>query len=466
MKKQYIDGGAVTNEVWSSDRIKDLTMSKIHNSETHADRYESRGIMRRFAIVAAAAVLALALATTALAVSGIIDLGKIYNSFFNNPSAVNKIEVGQSIKKNGMEITLLSAFTDGNKAHALLELRDFEGKRLSDSVKVLSKGSGYDVYSGAAVYDDADNKVTLALTMVLHQSAGIGDRLELDIDAILSGINSIDCEPLGLDIAAYANNSETISLDEWNDNVSGGVKMPGTMGHTGDEDPGIEQLLKTDELEFSIPGIDWAVITNIGVIDSRLHLQYKRTAAYNGDYNVGYFSLLDASGTAIYSCFDICMNGYSEMVFDIGGLDLTTLRLAVSGSRIDNVVLGPWNMSFVVNQETPKKSISVIPSDSPYFKKLEIICSPLATSVQMLSDEWQESDGDIFEYFQMVREYFSGFGAPYLTLKDGSTVILEMQSSMLDSMGGFDEYESIYFDIEELYSITFCGEEYLFNSTN
>ena len=33
---------------------------------------------------------------------------------------------------------------------------------------------------------------------------------------------------------------------------------------------------------------------------------------------------------------------------------------------------------------------------------------------------------------------------------------------MLDYFGGEANYVSEYYDIEELYSITFCGEEYLF----
>jgi hypothetical protein len=33
---------------------------------------------------------------------------------------------------------------------------------------------------------------------------------------------------------------------------------------------------------------------------------------------------------------------------------------------------------------------------------------------------------------------------------------------MIDNLGGTADYESVYFDVKRLYSITFCGEEYFF----
>ena len=420
---------------------------------------------RRLLLAAAIVAVAVALSGIALAATG-FDLGKIYNSFFNNPSTVNKIEVGQSITNNGIEVTLLSAFTDGGRAHALLELKDLQGNRLSDSIKLLSSSRGYDVYTGAAMYNEAENKATLALTMYIHDPVSLGDILNLNIDTILSGIDYIDSEPLDFDIAVLAVDRNTISIDEWNDFASGGVKMPGTMGQTGDDDLSNIQLLRIGGMEASIPGIDWAVITNIGLVDGRVHIQYKRTEAYNSDYNIGYFSLLDNSGTAISDFFSIRMAEYSEMAFNIGGLDLADLKLAVSGNRVDNVVLGPWNMSFVVDQETPKVSITAEPADSPYFSRIEVTCSPIATSIRLEMNEQADNETYYFEdveYLNNISRYFASYGLPYLTLDDGTIVNFEIYGLSFDITGGCGDYESAYFDVERLYSITICGEEYVFS---
>jgi hypothetical protein len=53
---------------------------------------------------------------------------------------------------------------------------------------------------------------------------------------------------------------------------------------------------------------------------------------------------------------------------------------------------------------------------------------------------------------------------PYLTLDDGTAIALEDADSgmMFDYFGGSADYVSEYFDIGQLHSITFCGEEYIF----
>jgi len=76
MKKQFTDGG----EAWSAERIKELTMSKIHSKVNNEYRRNtSRRIIPRFATVAAVLILTLSLATAALAATGV--LGNIFAVF-------------------------------------------------------------------------------------------------------------------------------------------------------------------------------------------------------------------------------------------------------------------------------------------------------------------------------------------------------------------------------------------------
>ena len=435
----------------STDNIRQLFLQKA------ASRRKSGSGKRIFVRALIAAVL-VALSGIAVAAGMGVDFGEIYNSFFNNPAAEHKIEIGQSVENSGLEVTLLSAFTDGSRAHALLELRDISEARLSDSIRILSKAYRYDISAGPVSYDEKANTATLALTFPLHEPVRMGDRLSLPVDTILSGVERFDAKPVAFDLAAHALDSAGISQDEWNDAASGGVKMPGTAAYTGAEEPNFI-LLPLDKTALALDGIDWAVVTNIGVIDGCLHLQIKHTDAYNSDYNYGHFHLLDSEGNTVYSYFDIGINGYREMAFEIPG-GLSAYRMAFSGEKIENVVHGPWNMSFVIDSELPKQTITVTPAASLYFTEIDVTCSPISTSIWFYSEEVM-GEGAL-EAIRAMSDYYAGFEAPYLTLTDGSVIPLEFSGSAFDNAGGTADYESIYFDIGNLKSITICGEEYFF----
>ena len=298
------------------------------------------------------------------------------------------------------------------------------------------------------------------MTFILNELMTVGDSLSLSIDTILSGIENIVDRPLDFNLAAHARDMTSISSDEWSDAASGGVKIPGTMGFTGDVELDY-QFLQLDETAFVLDGIDWVIVTNVGIIDGKLHLQTRQTDAYNSNYNYGLFNLLDSDGNRISSIFDISMNGYREAAFEIPN-GLSEYRLAVSGMEIENVVHGPCNMSFVIESELQKKSLKDTLTQSPYFDRIEVTCSPISTTVMFYYEEFF-GDDTASEILKEIVDYYKSFTEPYLTLTDGSTIQLELSSSMFDNGGiGSVEFDSVYFDISELNSITVCGEEYFF----
>ena len=298
-----------------------------------------------------------------------LDLGRIFNSFFNNPSVDQRIDVGHSVIESGLEVTLLSAICDSNRAYMMVEIKDTEGKRLSDSMIAVSihrAGIGLE----KVVYDDVENKATMILSMDLASGVSEGDVVHFEIDAIFSNFQG--------------------------------------------------------ELEY----IDFDFENN------------------------------DHAAWVMYFC----------------------------GNRYEHTILGPWEMNFTVNAQIPPKTISVSPTDSPYLAKLDIECSPMATIVSVISHRSREVGGDLIDpkdvflnaedteaidawnryieeidayMFSMV-DYIKSFGEPYLTLNDGSIISLALVGNSYGAGGGQATYFGDYFDIEELYSITFCGEEYIF----
>jgi hypothetical protein len=173
--------------------------------------------------------------------------------------------------------------------------------------------------------------------------------------------------------------------------------------------------------------------------------------------------------------------------FDFENNDDAAWLMYFNSNRYEHTIIGPWEMSFTINTQIPSKTITVSPVDSPYLAKLDIECSPMATSINMYShrlvsgdlidprdvvldssdteaiDAWNRYVDEINAYNVSMIDYIRNFGEPYLTLKDGSTIFLIQIRSSYGEGGGQAVYFGDYFDIGELYSITFCGVVYVFD---
>jgi len=455
---------------------------------------------RRALLAAAIAAVIISLSGIALAVSSGFDFGSFYNSLFNNPDVEEKIEIGRTAVSNGLEITLLSAVVDRYQAYFTIEIKDTGGARLSDSMSVLNEafsGGIHSIITGPVIYNEAENKATLALTVLYGQNiAGLGTA-SLYIDTIQSIKVRPEHEALGFDLAAYAIDSESISLDQWHEVHWGGGWMGG-LGWSRDPDAASiweepvrpVRPLKHGDMNVSIGGIDWAYIKNAGIADGFFHVQFMYTAeeaqAHNQRY--GFFNehlcLVDGNGNIIDWYY--CVTGDDhELMFDIGdNTDFTGWRLVLRGGEtvVDDVIRGQWSIDFTVEQAMQNRVLIAYPDDSPVFARLEVTCSPVMSGIRMTThgafiDEngnWtRNADGsedktdpeklDIqSEFSKEIIEYYLSFDRPYLTLDDGSIIALEHPNESFDWLGGSVWFPTDYYNIESLISITFCGVEYFF----
>jgi len=411
------------------------------------------------AVIAAASLMVVSF--SAFAASG-FNFDRLFGSFFNNPNAQNKIQIGQAVEKDGLEITLVSAFVD-NAAEsaevlALVELRDTTGRQLSADVTLSCSGHQY-AFVGGAQYDAAQNKVTLALIIPFNNLIKVGQRVALDLDALAFDRSDVDGQALDFDLAAAMQDCTPITQDAWNDAVNAcGEKVPGAVLFPLDTPDSGDRLLPLNQLNAAVGGLDWAIISNLGMIDGRLHVQLKHTAAYNADYNDGLLYLLDDAGNAIQNCLAISQGDYRELVFDIGQTPLSNLRLALNGNAYDRVITGPWALSFVVESQVQQRHFVATSKASPYLAGLEITCSPMSTRVSFtVADSAENTDAFLTE----LAAYLDGFDAPYLTLADGRKIALTKDSAMLDVLGGQLAYRSVYYSVDELVSLTFSGETFV-----
>ena len=461
---------------------------------------------KRLLLLAIAAAVAFALSGVALAAYTGFDFGSFYNSLFNNPNVGERLEVGRTATSNGLEITLLSAVVDRHQAFLTIEIIDTEGSRLSDSISVVKENYAdgiHAILTGPVIYSEAENKATIALTVLYNDNIAEKGAARLSIDAITTSIMRIGNKPLGFDIAANATDKESIPLQDWHDLLGGGGGYSTSVGYNRDAKGGTPTEIGEPEPRPIMPGgknvvidgFEWAVVSNAGVADGFLHIQIKflyeneRDMLSNKNIDKALFCIIDGEGNATGICYQANNSGYLDMMFEIGEeTDLADLTLALWGDRLvtDTVIQGPWNVDFEVGQALDQRVLVAYPDEDPVFSKFEVTCSPVRFVVRMTANgvytdengytqrEGYEKDAnydraDAESLLAIQRElinelmgYFNSFETPYLTLEDGSMVALEPMENLFDMHGGEAWCRTDYYDIEAIRSVTLCGREYSF----
>ena len=446
----------------NSNNIKKLFIQKTQ-------RKRSPG--KRIMLIAAIVAVLVTISGLALAVFTNYDLGRFFNSLFNNPAADEyRIESGQTINTGGLEITLLSAFSDNYNVYMMLEIKDTQAGRLSESMVAYAENVD-NLFTNAVVYNEETDTVTMILNLIHYADVNIGDSIEIHIDSILSNIQFAENQEVGFDISVHATSTETSTPEEWTAAI--GEEGVASDSWAWDESTASGDRpvpLTIGNMNAPIDGLNWAVVTNAGFLNGRLHIQVKHTDEYNAYYNRGFFSLVDNNDNTIHYSHIIIAGQYAEMLFDIGeSADLTDYKLVISGMFYEYVIHGPWELSFTVTSELPLRSMTVFPVDSPYFAKIEIEVTPMKTVLLInphgsreLGENEVSSQNTEIDLNEMVNYVFSSDWT-YLTLKNGNIITLDPSDSIFDTDIGWASYQSEFFDIGELYSITICGEKFVFN---
>ncbi len=143
-----------TEDAVSAERIKELTMKKIGHDYKQTFRKSSV----KYLIAAVIAVALVTLSGAALAVSGVIDFGAFYDSFFKNSEVTGAVTPNVSSKSGSVGITLTNAYTDGLTTHLALEVTGLVDEAF-DCIQFRSDPKGYFVFTqdGFTVSDSIIN---------------------------------------------------------------------------------------------------------------------------------------------------------------------------------------------------------------------------------------------------------------------------------------------------------------------
>ena len=446
--------------------IKTRMFEKINSApEEHIPTGKSRISIKKTFAVMAAAIMLLATSTAVFATVTDFDFGHFFNSMFNNPAAVNLMDIGQSVEVDGIKITVVSAYAVGNEVYAMLEIRDLYESRIGEDIALWSHryADAHVFVSTPVIYCEAEESALVGVFIWGFNDIEIGADISFSIENVLTGFWAGD-EIIDFPLYMHALEREMVPFEQWGGMVTGtgqiNTRVDGFMSCMAAKLP--EYLLIPGQMYKYLPGIDGIIITNIGFYNNMLHIQTRLTDAWNSESNTSplHFRIIDSYGNTIYPAVQLFVGdtrGYVEHLFNIGAVEnLTDMHLAFWGIRYDSIISGPWQFDFPITAHASKRYITLVPLDSEYFNHIRLEIMPMATFVRLFSRIVRECD----DFFEQLSGYVNSFGAPFMTLNDGRVIEMYSGDSSFFSRGGWAKYTTLYFDVSELYSITILGVEH------
>ena len=197
-------------------------------------------------------------------------------------------------ESNGIRLEVVAAMNDDHKAVAYVTLQDITGNRLSSMIDFfdfhLSNSNRF--YVNRAQYDENTNTATLQIP-AFGEAKMNGKKVIFALRSFLSGYQEwLDVDiGIPLDTIPVVEESVWLNRENWQGASGGNFDEIDANGGLA--------ILPLDKLHIPIPGIDFAYISNMGLIDGRLHVQtrwsQKGMISANFDDH-GEFWLVDANG--------------------------------------------------------------------------------------------------------------------------------------------------------------------------
>lgn len=191
--------------------------------------------------------------------------------------------VGESCEKEGIRVTVVAGINDEHNADIYFTIQDETGKgRTTNKVDFMDSAGingGWITNVELLDYNEEDQTALY----VLHESGGeefANRKNTFRINSMMLNKQIFEWFATDINLADYAKaEAETESLRDYN--YTGGSS-------TGSED---DPILKPDAMNISLGSdIDFMTISNIGIIDGKLHIQTKWDRSFD---NHGEFWLLE-----------------------------------------------------------------------------------------------------------------------------------------------------------------------------
>ncbi|SET61016.1 hypothetical protein SAMN05660297_02913 [Natronincola peptidivorans] len=302
--------------------------------------------------------------------------------------------INATSEDQGIRMEVIGAINDDEMAVVYVTMQDLTGDRIDESLDLYDYSiRGARAFTHEVVdYDKESNIATIRIQGNGGKELN-GKRVQFSIASFLSHKEWFDAVDTSINPLEVKNVTIAKTIPFNLDGAGGGGMLLPEL-----KEQGIKtiNLLKTDEMERFLPGIDFMHISNIGYIDGRLHIQTKWREDSIDDH--GFFYLVDALGNRLETdnsnlYFDIDRRGktkfgrrYVEYIYDVENLDLDGVQLKGYFVTNGKYVKGNWRTSFVMESVVEeKKAESFIEFDTWTANYISV--SPLGVTIAGIAEE-------------------------------------------------------------------------------
>lgn len=308
-----------------------------------------------------------------------------------SPDVAEFIEPVEEVCINkGIKMEVVATGCYDNMVKAYVTVQDLEGNRIGKDLSFFdyysikgTNNSSWGSYTWSMIdYDEENKKVTIFLEAE-KDTKFEGENLTFKVDNIFYDHKEYEDYEIGVDLTKINHNPSHVNATEkqfmsWS---------YGELYTDGDSIP----ILKPHVKDIKFSGINTSTISNIGIIDEKLHVQIWRDKNFEGQGVDIYVK--DSKGEKIF--YDTNVNfgvdrsgmpignadypSYGEFIFDIDKDKLDEYQLLGCFSTCKQIE-GPWQVSFKAEDgKTLKKVCNIYLGD---VKIEEIIINPFAISLR------------------------------------------------------------------------------------
>ena len=255
----------------------------------------------------------------------------------------------------GIKMEVVGAMNDDEMVVIYVTMQDLTDNRIDETLDIYDYSlTGIQMLNSQIVNYDKNTKTA---TLRIQGNGGKrlnGNKVSFGINSFLSNKETLEGVDTGINLLDLkeVNSLQRIPLDM--NNISGGG---GDLFEVLKEEGKIN-VLKTDEMNISLPKIDFMYISNIGYIDDYLHIQTIWIGDGVDDHGYLYFvdslgNKIDIEQSNIYFGTDELGNTqygreYVEYIYDMKNINLNEVKLKGYFVSNKNYTTGNWKTTFKI----------------------------------------------------------------------------------------------------------------------
>ena len=300
-------------------------------------------------IIAAAACVCIC-AVASLPVMAATGNDYIYDKLYSfAPGLVQKMkQVNETCVDQGIRLEVVSINVENNKADVLISLKDLEGNRIDKTVDLFDSYSIYTAgnsFNGCRFVDFDESTKTAFFLLEIEQDRkiSISNKVTFSLDRIL------------VHKREFTSELQMIELADAKDSLS--TFNPGKRGAAFCQEwknwnyQNQEVIVPSDD-EIKI--CEGVVFTGKGIVDGKLHLQFKYENILDTD-NHGFIYLKDKQGKFIECKGSVAFfddnesDSYEEYIFEIDPNTLDEYIVFGEFTTSSGAIEGDWEITFNVD---------------------------------------------------------------------------------------------------------------------